>query len=76
MTPEEIEAAIEAYQLLEPVAMKAIADLIEIEAAIEAYQLLEPVAMKAIADLIGKIHKKQLTAQDFLDMAAKLVPQP
>lgn len=47
----------------------------EIEAAIEAFQLLEPVVQNGVATLIGKLHKKQMTAQDYLDLAATLVPQ-
>ena len=46
----------------------------EILAAIQTFQLLEPLAQKGIADLIHKLHKKQLTAQDYLDAAAKIVP--
>jgi hypothetical protein len=47
----------------------------EIEAAIEAFQLLEPVVQKGIASLIDKLHHKTMTAQDYLDLAATLVPQ-
>jgi hypothetical protein len=47
----------------------------EIEAAIEAFQLLEPVVQKGIATLIDKLHHKTMTAQDYLDLAATLVPQ-
>ena len=51
-------------------------DPAEIEAAIQAFQLLEPVVQKGVADLIQKLHHKQLTAQDYLNLAATLVPQP
>jgi hypothetical protein len=46
---------------------------IEIEMMIELFETLEPPIQKAIADLIGKIHRKQLTAQDFLNQATILV---
>jgi len=45
----------------------------EIAAAIEAFNLLEPEAQKGIATLIHLVHKKQLTAQDYLDQATAIL---
>jgi hypothetical protein len=47
----------------------------EIEAMIEIFQLLEPPVQKAFADLISKVHHKTLTAEDYLALAAQIVPQ-
>jgi len=47
----------------------------ELNAAIAAFQVLEPMAQQGIAALIHKLHKKELTAADYLAMAAKLLPQ-
>jgi hypothetical protein len=47
----------------------------EIEAAIEAFELLEPPIQQAVASLIHKLQSKKMTAQDYLDLAATLVPQ-
>jgi hypothetical protein len=47
-----------------------------IEAAIQAFQLLEPAVQSGIAALIHKAHKKQLSAQDYLDQAAAIVNKP
>jgi hypothetical protein len=46
----------------------------EIQMAVQAFQVLEPLAQRGVADLIHKLHRKTLTAQDYLDMAAKFVP--
>ena len=45
----------------------------EIEAAIQAFQLLEPQIQKEVAALIHLVHKRQLTTQDLLDQAAKIL---
>jgi hypothetical protein len=47
----------------------------EIAAAVQVFQLLEPLAQNAIAALIHKAHNKTLTAQDYLDQAAALLPK-
>jgi hypothetical protein len=47
----------------------------EIEAMIEAFEFLEPIVQRGIASLIQKLHHKTMTAQDYLDLAATLVPQ-
>jgi hypothetical protein len=41
--------------------------------AIELFGLLEPEVQKILAGLITKIHRKQLTAQDYLDQAQTLI---
>lgn len=48
----------------------------EIEAMIELFEVLEPPVQKGIAALIQKLHAKTMSAQDYLDLAATLVPQP
>ena len=45
----------------------------EIQIAVQLFEILEPQVQSAIAALIHKAHKKQLTAQDYLDQAAVLV---
>lgn len=51
-------------------------DPAEVELIVELFMQLEPVAQKGIAALIQKAHAKKLTAQDYLDLAAQIVPQP
>ena len=46
---------------------------VEIQAIVQLIQLAEPPIQHAIADLIGKIHKKQLTAQDYINLAQTLI---
>lgn len=47
----------------------------EIAALFEAFNLLEPEVQKGIAGLVHLFHKKQLTAQDYLDQAKQLLEQ-
>lgn len=45
----------------------------EVQALILLFQTLEPPIQRGIEALINKIHKKQLTAQDYLDLAQQLI---
>jgi hypothetical protein len=44
--------------------------------ALELFGLLEPPIQSAVAAMIQKLHKKQMTAQDYLDQAALIVNGP
>ena len=44
-----------------------------IAAMVELFQELEPEVQLGISKLVSLVHKKQLTAQDFLDQATALV---
>ena len=53
--------------------MEACVSPAEIQAAIAVFNILEPQAQKVITGLIHAFHKKQLTSQDLLDQAAKIL---
>jgi hypothetical protein len=47
----------------------------EIAAMIEIFQTLAPYVQTGIRDMITKLHHKTMTAEDFLALAATIVPQ-
>jgi hypothetical protein len=48
----------------------------EIAAAMQLLSVLAPEVQKGVVDLIGKLHKHQMTANDAIAQAAKILGQP